>query len=172
MHLDFTGIKLYRAPSDSSARIFKETGIWRNQYGSVYEQRLVLLAQTYPQYVDPIWRKTDLQVSCVLVGQDDYPAFVECIRTLHDELKDTPHEVIFVNNASTDRTRWWLDTFALRWPHGNCTIDAETGGILRRGEQIWTGNVVRIDLAERVDKETAQALGAARARGKEVRIVS
>lgn len=174
VHLDFTGTKLYRAPSDSSTRIFRETGIWRNQYGSVYEQRNVLLAQIYPQYHDPIWHKTNLQVSCVLVGQDGYPGFAERIKALHEELKDIPHEIIFVDNASTDRTKWWLDTFALRWPHGDTTIDVETGKILRRGKQleaIWTGNVVRVDLVERVDEETAQAMGVARARGDECRFL-
>lgn len=174
VHHDFGGVKLLRRQSGSFVRLFRETGIWPNQYGSVYEQRNVLLAQIYPQYYDPIWRKTDLQISCVLVGQDDYPAFVERIKVLHEELKDIPHEIIFVDNASTDKTRWWLDTFALRWPHGNTTIDP-AGEILRRGEQletIWTGNVVRVDLAERVDEEAAWALGVARARGKEVRIVS
>ena len=168
VHHDFTGVKLFRRQSGSFARIFKETGIWANQYGSVYEQRNVLLAQIYPQYHDPIWHKNRYEVSCVLVGQDDYPALVEHIKVTHEKLKDIPHEIVFVDNASTDRTKWWLDTFALRWPHGNTTVDAETGEILRRDERseaIWTGNVVRVDLAERVSDEAARAMGAEKARG-------
>ena len=166
VHHDFGGVKLLRRQSGSFGRLFRETGIWPNQYGSIYEQRNVLLAQLYPQYYDPIWCKTDLQVSYVLIG--GYPAFVERIKILHEELKNTPHEIVFVDNASTDRTKWWLDTFALRWPHGNATIDAETGEILRRDEQseaIWTGTVVRVDLAERVSDEAARAMGAEKARG-------
>lgn len=175
VHHDFQGVKLYRRGSGSFARLFKETGIWPNQYGSVYEQRNVLLAQTHPQYHDPIWHKNQYEVSFVLVGQDGYPTFVERIKVLHEKLKDVPHEIVFVDNASTDKTKWWLDTFALRWPHGDTTIDAETGEILRRGEQleaIWTGNVVRVDLAERIDEGAARAMGAARARGREIQIVS
>jgi hypothetical protein len=42
--------------------------------------------------------------------------------------------------------KWWLDTFALRWPWGDCTIDP-SGKILKRGadypEELWSGDVVR-----------------------------
>lgn len=176
LHHDYTDVLLYRLQSGSFNRLFRETGIWPTQYGSVYEQRLVLLSQTYPQFVDPIWHKTALEVSCVLVGQDDYPDFAHRIKALHEELEDTPHEIIFVDNASSDRTKWWLDTFALRWPHGDTAIDAQTGAILHRHkhdlESIWTGNVIRVDLSERVDADAAFAIGAKKSMGMAVRRIN
>ena len=176
VHHDFNGIKVYRRQSGSFARLFRETGIWPTQYGSVYEQRNVMLAQTYPQYYDPTWCKTKLELSCILVGQDDYPAFAERIKALHEELVDVPHEVIFVDNASIDQTQWWLDTFALRWHWSNTTIDAQNGQILRLTEQkelipVWTGNVVRVDLPERVSFADACTAGTVKARSQSVRLV-
>ena len=48
IHHDFGGIKAYRKQSGSFARQYKETGVYPSQYGSVYEQALVLLWQLYP----------------------------------------------------------------------------------------------------------------------------
>jgi len=168
---------LYRRASGSFTRLYQETGIWPNQYGSVFEQRHVMLMQMYPQYFNPPWHTSTVEVSCVVVGRDEYPAFAKTIKRLHDDLADTPHEIIFVNNGSTDETKWWLDTFALRQHHGDTTIDVKTGKILLRRnkklnlESIWTGNVIRIDLDQAVTLDEAKKLGKAKAKGEEVRFV-
>ena len=171
VHHDFHGTKLFRITSGSFDRLFRETGVWPNQYGSVYEQRLVLSTQLYPQYFQPPWHANRIDVSCVILGWNEFPMFAQSIKRLHEDLKDIPHEIIFVDNGSTDRTKWWLDTFALRWPWGDATIDAETGRILRKAnhdmpKSIWTGNVIRVDLPENMGTGRGYNEGFARARGK------
>ena len=150
LHHDFQGILVYRHASGSFARLFRDTGIWPNQYGSVYEQRNVLCSQLYPQYHDVIWLKGAIEVSVIMAVWNEYPTFAKEIKRIHDDLKDIPHEIIVVNNSSTDRTEWWLNTFSLRWPHGDTAIDSETEKILRRHEHpelssVWTGNVIGIE---------------------------
>lgn len=53
-----------------------------------------------------------INVSCVIIGRNEYPTFVEAIKRLNCEFKDILHEIIFVNIASTDKTVWWLNNFA------------------------------------------------------------
>lgn len=169
VHHDFGGVKLLRRQSGSFQRLFEETGVWPNQYGSVYEKRTVKLRQDYPQYFNPPWNTSTVDVSCVVLGWNEYPMFCRSIQRLHEDLKDIPHEIIFVNNGSTDPTMWWLDTFALRQWWGDTTIDAETGEILKRKgeiEKIWSGDVIRIDLPENMGTGRGYNEGFARARGK------
>ena len=150
LHHDFSGVLLYRRASGSWARLYRETGIYPNQYGSVYEKRVVKMYQDYPHQVNQ-WQGRRIEVSAVVLGWNEHPMFARAIKVIHDDLKDIPHEVIFVDNGSTDETKWWLDTHALRWHHGGTAIDAKTGEILKRCEEneaTWTGNVVRVDLPE------------------------
>jgi glycosyltransferase involved in cell wall biosynthesis len=163
---------LYRRASGSFRRLFQETGVWANQYGSVYEKRNVLCAQLHPRWHDPIWRVTNMQVSVVMTVWNEYPMFVHAIKRFHEDLWEIPHEIIVVNNGSTDRTKWWLDTFALRWHHLNdTTIDADTGEILRRRdrpdlEDIWTGNVIAINFDENMGTAVGGNAAFDRAAGK------
>lgn len=169
LHHDFSGTMLYRRTSGSFQRLFQETGIWPNQYGSIHEQRNVLVTQQYPEYFDLVWHATNLQVSVVILGWNEYPMFAEAIKALHEDLKDVPHEIIFVDNGSEDKTQWWLDTFALRWPWGDTTIDGKTGEILKRDEElesIWTGNVIRVDLPENRGTGEGYTAGLDIAKGK------
>jgi glycosyltransferase involved in cell wall biosynthesis len=170
VHHDFSGVLCYRRASGSFARLYKETGIYPNQFGSVYEARLVKLWQDYPRQWNK-WGYGQYKISAVVVGWNEYPMFVRAIKRIHDELADIPHEVIFVDNGSDDETKWWLDTFALRQFHGDTTIDAATGEIMRRGpdnEEIWTGDVIRVDLAENMGAGYGFNAGFERARGKYV----
>jgi len=163
--------QVYRRQGGSWGRLSKETGVWPNQYGSVYEQRCVLLRQTWPQYFDPPWHKSEVVVSCIILAWNEYPMFAWAVQRIHEDLKDVPHEIIVVDNGSTDETRWWLDTFALRWHHSDTTIDAKTGAIVRKAEhselsKVWTGDVIRIDLPENMGAGYGFNAGFDKARGK------
>ncbi len=149
IHRDFqlsVGWRIYRRSSGSFARLFRETGIWPNQYGSVYEKRNVKLTQDWRRYYDPTWHKHgDIQCSFV-VETLQYPALAAAVKDFHDEHKDISHEVIVnLNGEAHDNTRLWLDMFALRWPWGNVTINPTTNMKIERTEQlepIWTGDVI------------------------------
>jgi glycosyltransferase involved in cell wall biosynthesis len=162
-------IQIYRRASGSFNRLFKETGIWPNQYGSNYEERYVMTTQMYPQFWNPPWNNSRIDVSCVVLGWNEYPMFARAIKALHDDLKDISHEIIFVDNGSDDETKWWLDTFALRHHHGNTALSGGDGEILRRGEElepVWTGNVIRVDLPQNTGAGHGFNAGFEKARGK------
>lgn len=178
IHHDFSGVLVYRHQAGSFARLYKETGIYPNQYGSVYEQRNVMCFQRWQdKYYDPIWHQTRVDVSCVILGWNEFPMFARAIKILHEDLNAIPHEIIFVNNGSTDGTKSWLDTFALRWPWGDTVVDSQTGEIIRRVENpdlepIWTGNVIRVDLPENRGVGEGYNAGFRKARGKYVFFLS
>jgi len=170
IHHDFkieTGIRVYRRGSGSFQRLYKETGIWPNQFGSVYEQRNVKMSQDWRQYYDPVYGKyADIEVSFVLEGLL-YPQLAVTVKRLHDEYKDVAHEVIVdiesLGGATHDDTFRWLDLFALRWPYGNKTVDRVTGQIVirtPRNETIWTGDVMinRTPRGKRVEVITTDVL--------------
>lgn len=50
------------------------------------------------------------ELSCVVLGWNDYPLIVDICEILQKELEDISHEIIVVNNGSTDKTKDWLDT--------------------------------------------------------------
>lgn len=141
-----SGLKLLRRASGSFQRLYKETGIWPNQYGSVYEMRNVLIFQRWRQYYDFLYHKWgDIKYSFV-IDELQHPELAEVIKKIHDRLieEKTSHEVIYIGKPN-EETQWWLDTFALRWPWGNVTIDAKTGDIIRKddsNESYWTGDVM------------------------------
>ncbi len=149
IHHDFqpaAGWRLYRRGAGSFARLYRETGIWPNQYGSVYEKRNVKLTQDWRKYYDPVWCKfSDIEISFVIEGQR-YPELAATVKRLHDENRDMSHEVIVCLNGDADEnTRLWLEMFALRWPWGNLTINPRTKLKIARDdklEPIWTGDVM------------------------------
>lgn len=53
-----------------------------------------------------------IEVSCVILGWNEYPTFIDTITALQLDLVDIPHEIIYVNNGSTDSTARWLDEHA------------------------------------------------------------
>jgi len=185
VHIDFPGVKLYRRASGSFQSLYDETGIWPNQYGSVYERRLVKYYQDWAGngYVEkPL-------ISCVLLAWNEYPMVARAVKSCHDQLKGIPHEVIVVDNGSTDGLKWWLDTFEHTW-HGTDTKVTKDHHILRMvdgmvkemlwdrqekkhieiGERpdlvpVWSGNVRRIDMAQNVGTGEGFNIGMSQARG-------
>jgi SAM-dependent methyltransferase len=88
------------------------------------------------------------------------PIFARVVKFLHQRDKNCE---IIAGDYNPEVTRW-LDTFALRWPWGDCTVDPD-GQILRRGdnypEELWSGDVVRNrePLSEKVVTITMENVG-------------
>ncbi len=167
LHADFTqeeGMILFRRASGSFQRLFEETGIWPNQYGSVYEKRYVKLRQDFPQY-----QGTIPTVSCVVLGWNEYPMITKVVKRLHNEFSNVPHEIIVVNNGSTDGTSKWITQQSLRQHHGDATIDIETGEVIRRtpdNEEYWTGDFHHVDLETNTGTGHGFNLGFDKCRGQ------
>jgi glycosyltransferase involved in cell wall biosynthesis len=170
LHHDFgkrVGAKFYRRGSGSFQRLYKETGVWPNQYGSVYEKRHVKLHQDWRHYYDPFYN-TYKNIKYSLITQNlDYPEIAYVCKALHDFYggngKKISHEVIV--GYGCDRHNNWLYEHALRWPWGNTTV-SKSGTIIRRNEEnekIWTGDI-QIDTVPRgehvitVGREAAKRL--------------
>lgn len=140
-----SGVRLYRRGAGSFMRLFRETGIWPNQYGSVYEQRNVKMFQDWRQYYDPIWGKFgDIEYSFVLKDLR-FPELVYRIKQIHEDFKDHSHEIIVYEDGLDAVSLQWLDTYALRWHWGDTAI-LPSGQIVHRdigNEQIWSGDVLR-----------------------------
>jgi hypothetical protein len=157
-HRDFTyeavPLRLYRHSGGSHQRLFEETGIWPTQYGSVYEQRHVKCHQDYPQYHDPIWNKGVLPYISFCVRNTDMPDLAKKIKLIHEQNKDTPHEVIVYSEGLSKESLLWAEMFRYRWTWGNVTI-APDRTILERGknfpEELWTGDFL-MDTDPKSDK--------------------
>ena len=143
----------YRRASGSFQRLFRETGIWPNQYGSVYEQRLVYLQQEWPQYGrgmqwDEPWMTVVVHVS------PDMPADVaaKTIKRAHDLLRErhfdapwghipNPYAVIAWTpepNAAFDA---WAEPRRLRQHHGGAIIvDGQAVRKTKDDADTWTGD--------------------------------
>lgn len=145
IHHEFTyevsGWKLYRRQSGSFARLFAETGIWPNQYGSVYEKRNVKCLQDWRAYHGPMYGRAAIPSYSYVIQDVLMPDFARLVKRLHDS--DLNCEIIAADYDP--EVKQWLDLFGLRWPHGNVTTDH--GKIIRRGvdypEELWSGDVVR-----------------------------
>lgn len=146
LHHDIThgasGWKLLRRKSGSFARIYEETGIWANQYGSVYEKRNVKCFQDWYKHHSWVFGSLDVPSSAYVIRGVPMPEFAMLVKWLH--FNDKYCEIVCQDNSDPE-VQWWLDTFALRWQWGDCTIDPD-GKILKRGvdypEELWSGNVV------------------------------
>ena len=152
IHHDFTaklGYLLYRRASGSFARLYKETGIWPNQYGSVYEKRNVWTWQNYPAYHRPLYRwPGEIDKSYVFEGVE-YPELAQQIKDIHDKGKG-PYEIIVTTDGLNNKTLDWIDTHRLRWHWGDTAV-RPNGEIIKRNEQaadIWTGDFL-IDVKPR-----------------------
>jgi glycosyltransferase involved in cell wall biosynthesis len=155
VHHEFTsasGWMLYRRSGGSHKRLADETGIWPTQYGSVYEKRNVKCMQDWRGIHAGIYGKQSIPSVSYIIEDVPMPEFARTVKRLHEE--DPECEIVVVNDYDPEVKRW-LDTFALRWPWGDTTIDPE-GRILMRGvdypEELWSGDVVRNrgPLSERV----------------------
>jgi hypothetical protein len=143
-----TNVHPYRHASGSFGRLFKESGVWATDYGSVYEQRVVWLQQNWPQY-EPGLQWGEPWLTVVIQASEIEPT-AKLIKRAHDALRErhfrppwshipNPYSVIVWG----DNPDWldWAEPRRLRQHHGNkITID---NGILYRvesNENIWTGD--------------------------------
>lgn len=141
----------YRRASGSFRRLYLETGIWPNQYGSVYEQRLVWLQQNWPQYAQGIqWDEPWLTV--VVDARNGLDEAVKTIKEAHNELRrrafaspwntvPNPYSIVAWCPGTNDIFLRWAETCRLRQHHGNVAFIGDT--ILVRSElneSIWTGD--------------------------------
>lgn len=143
------GIHPYRRGSGSFRRLWQETGIWPNQYGSVYERRVVWLQQNWPQYQQGIqWGEPWLTV-VIKIGETE--STIKLIKSAHDALRlrcfeppwqDYPNPYSVIAWGPPGLAFWdWAESRALRQHHGNITII--DGEIIRRNpsnEALWTGD--------------------------------
>jgi len=144
-----TGVHPYRRASGSFTRLFQDTGIWPNQYGSVYEQRVVWLnqnecdQQTLDQWGEP-WMTVVVKAS--------WPEAAKAIKRAHERLrrrrfgegwdnKWNPYSVIAWMQGSPEFWKW-AEPRMLRQHHGD-TVLRQDGRAIRRSkhnEDIWTGD--------------------------------
>ena len=145
-----THIHPYRRASGSFRRLFLETGVWPNQYGSVYEQRLVWVQQNWPQYQPGVqWGEPEV-TAVIAVGKLEIA--IRFIKQAHDLLRDRrrdgqwahipyPYSVIaWMPEGNADFMRW-AEPRRLRQHHGTLTIVG--GEIVRRSKEndaLWTGD--------------------------------
>ena len=145
---DCTGVHPYRHASGSFNRLYKETGVWPNQFGSVYEKRVVWLQQNWAKYSHGVqWGEPEeiIEIKC-----NGLESTILTIKANHDRLRlnrfDPPYDYlwhpyqIMVNNPTDDFLEW-SQYRKLRQHHGNKIII--DGKIIERNssnEKLWTGD--------------------------------
>jgi glycosyltransferase involved in cell wall biosynthesis len=86
VHVVCGGIHPYRRAGGSFQRLFEETGIWPNQYGSTYEKRLLWCRQNWPQFAfGGQWGEPWLTV---IVRVGDLNETIRTIKYAHDRLRE------------------------------------------------------------------------------------
>jgi glycosyltransferase involved in cell wall biosynthesis len=146
IHHDFansvSGWKLYRRAGGSHQRLFEETGIWPNQYGSVYEKRNLKCLHDWRIFHSGLYGRQAIPTFSYIIQDIPMPEFAKLVKKLHDN--DVECEVLAKDYDPL--VKEWLDMFALRWHHGDTTIDSN-GKIIKKGvdypEELWSGDVVR-----------------------------
>lgn len=145
-----TRVHPYRRASGSFRRLYRETGVWPNQHGSVYEQRLVWCQQNWPQHQPGLqWGEPWLTVA-IKAGEIESTA--RLIKSAHDRLLErkfkkpwdgypNPYSVIVWVNGPADGFLEWAEPRRLRQHHGNRVV---IGGHIverdRHNEETWTGD--------------------------------
>ena len=143
IHHDFTeraGFMFYRRASGSFARLYKETGVWPNQYGSVYEQRNVWTWQNYPAYHRPLFGWPGAILKSYVFEGVDYPELAKGIKEIHDNNQKKPYEIVVRTDGLSEKTLEWIDTHALRWHWGNTAITPSGDIVRKNGQDVWTGD--------------------------------
>ena len=152
-----TNIHPYRRGSGSFRRLFLETGVWPNQYGSVYEQRLVWLYQNWPQYQPgDQWGEPWLTV---VILAFDVEETAMLIKAAHDKLRErrfappydrawNPYHVVAWCPPLNKKFLEWAEPRRLRQHHGDTIL--VNGEIVKRDNgnratwagdfRVWTGN--------------------------------
>ena len=145
-----THIHPYRRASGSFGRLYQETGIWPNQFGSVYEKRLVWVQHHWPQFgKGTMWGAPDI---VVVVKVTDVETTAKTIKATHEYMRQRkqpppwekfwlPYHVV----AWGDCEGWieWAELRRLRQHHGDVIIKNEQ--IVRRNrdnEELWAGDFI------------------------------
>jgi len=149
-----TGVHPYRRASGSFRRLYRDTGIWPNQYGSVYEKRLVWLQQEWPQRQPGLqWGEPWLTV---VVRTCEIDEMAKLIKRAHDELRKrqldydkdnvpNPYSIVAWCRDGSAFSEW-AEPRRLRQHHGDAIILDEYGparAIVRRSkenEATWAGD--------------------------------
>ena len=150
-----TGVHPYRRASGSFRRLYRDTGIWPNQYGSVYEKRVVWLMHHWPQH-EPVGQWGEPWLTVVVKGTD-IETTAATIRAAHDLLRPRRFEPPFTGCWNPYHVHLWSDDqIILQWArprhlrqhHGDVTILDEYGPerkIIKRNketEATWAGDFI------------------------------
>lgn len=144
-------VKAYRRGSGSFRRLFQETGIWPNQYGSTYEKRVVWLMHHWPD-MGPGNQWGEPWLTVVVKNTGDIEENAELIKAAHDGLRrwhldgrwthiPQPYSVVLWLPEPDEAVEAWAEPRRLRQHHGDCTV--VDGQIVRRGpetEATWAGD--------------------------------
>jgi hypothetical protein len=145
-----TNVHPYRRASGSFPRLFRETGIWPNQYGSVYEKRLVWCQQNFPQFAPGVqWGEPWLTV-IVRVGEE-VERTVKLIKRIHDRLRERRFPSPWSNFPNPySIIAWcppehpflaWAEWRRLRQHHGDTiVVNAQRVTRTPEHEALWTGD--------------------------------
>lgn len=146
-----TGVHPYRRGSGSFNRLFQETGIWPNQYGSVYEKRVVWLKHHWAKYQPPgQWGEPEI-INITVNG--NLEETIKEIKSTHDKMRKNrfdapydyqwkPYQIIVHPNGSEEFLKW-AEPRRLRQHHGDVII--VDSHIIRRNksnEPFWTGDFI------------------------------
>lgn len=149
-----TNIHPYRRINGSFGRLFRETGIWPNGYGSVYEKRLCFLQQNYAKHQPGVqWGEAPPERT-VIIDVADLETTIELIKFWHDEFRKDRFEAPYSYawkpyrievRCPAERIDFleWAEPRRLRQHHGDTII--ESGEIVRRNssnEALWTGDFI------------------------------
>jgi len=144
----------YRRGSGSFRRLWQETGIWPNQYGSVYEQRVVWLQQNWAKYQPGVmWGEPEPE-RVIRIMADGVEETARRIKAAHEEMRqarfDPPYEYAWqpyhvVVQCAYDNQDFlaWAEPRRLCQHHGDTIV--VDGQIVKRtaeNEETWTGDFI------------------------------
>ncbi len=142
------GIHPYRRASGSFVRLFKETGVWPNQYGSVYEKRLVWCQQNWPQYQAGIqWGEPWLTIVIRPPSIEEAATLIKAAhqamrkRTFEHPYGDVPNPYSIILWTADPAILAWAEPRQLRQHHGDTIIvDGQIVKKNAKNMKLWTGD--------------------------------
>lgn len=148
------GIHPYRRGSGSFRRLWKETGIWPNQHGSVYEKRLVWCQQRWAKYQPGVQWGEPAPERIITIVADGVDETAKEIKAAHELMRKDrfdkpwdylwePYRIVVQCNAGNVAFLEWAEPRRLRQHHGDRTV--VNGEIVKRGpqnEETWTGDFI------------------------------
>ena len=149
-----TRVHPYRRGSGSFRRLWKETGIWPNQYGSVYEKRVVWLQQNWAKYQPGVmWGEPEPE-RIVTLTADGVEGTARGIKAAHDLMRrdryDPPYDyawkpyrvVVRCGPGDVDFLEW-AEPRRLRQHHGDrIVVDGRIVQRTAENEDTWAGDFV------------------------------